>query len=84
MQMKTHLLVIDTSAGNCAVALFHIAEQKVVARSSEMLERGQADVLMPRVETLLEKAGIFYPNLARVGVVNGPGSFYNLNPCFAL
>ncbi|MEM1297764.1 MAG: tRNA (adenosine(37)-N6)-threonylcarbamoyltransferase complex dimerization subunit type 1 TsaB [Pseudomonadota bacterium] len=65
------ILGIDTSAGQCAVAL---VGDWVWARS-EAMQRGHAEALFPMIEAVLAEAGVGYADLTRVGVCTGPGSF---------
>ncbi len=39
------------------------------------MERGHAEALMPMIEAALAEAGIGYPELSRIAVCTGPGSF---------
>lgn len=66
------ILAIDTSAGQCAVALLGVAEPVAECRS---MERGHAEHLFPMIDTVLGRAGIGYENLDRIAVCTGPGSF---------
>ncbi len=70
--MTQPLLVIDTVGPWCAAAL------DVAGRLHEAgaeIGRGHAEVLAPMVEGLLTEAGLAAPELARIGVNTGPGSF---------
>ncbi|MEM6971705.1 MAG: tRNA (adenosine(37)-N6)-threonylcarbamoyltransferase complex dimerization subunit type 1 TsaB [Pseudomonadota bacterium] len=70
------ILGIDTSAGQCAVAL--LAGGRVAASAAETLSRGHAERLFPMIETVLERAGIGPSGLGRIAVCTGPGSFTGL------
>jgi len=66
------ILGIDTSAGQCAVAL--LAGERVVVRAAAMA-RGHAEALFPMIDEVLAEAGAGPDALARIGVCTGPGSF---------
>ncbi|MEO1469219.1 MAG: tRNA (adenosine(37)-N6)-threonylcarbamoyltransferase complex dimerization subunit type 1 TsaB [Pseudomonadota bacterium] len=70
------ILGIDTSAGQCAVAL--IAGDSIVARAVEPMARGHAERLFPLIETALAEAGFGLESLNRIAVCTGPGSFTGL------
>lgn len=65
------ILAIDTSAGQCAVALAGAQTKTQVER----MERGHAEALMPMIE---EITGGNYAQVTRVAVCTGPGSFTGL------
>lgn len=66
------LLAFDTSAAHCAAALLC---DGVVSVTSEAMDKGQAERLMPLLEELLAKAGIGWRDLGAVAVGTGPGNF---------
>ena len=66
------ILAIDTSAGQCAVALLGAGEP--VSERAEM-DRGHAEALFPMIEAVLARAGAAYPDVTRIAVCTGPGSF---------
>ncbi|MEM7668414.1 MAG: tRNA (adenosine(37)-N6)-threonylcarbamoyltransferase complex dimerization subunit type 1 TsaB [Pseudomonadota bacterium] len=66
------ILGIDTSAGQCAVAL---AGPKGVDVRIEEMERGHAERLFPMID---EVTGGDYSQLIRIVVCTGPGSFTGL------
>ncbi|MFK7944872.1 MAG: tRNA (adenosine(37)-N6)-threonylcarbamoyltransferase complex dimerization subunit type 1 TsaB [Paracoccaceae bacterium] len=65
------ILGIDTSAGQCAVALVG----KAVTSHAEPMHRGHAEALFPMIEAALAETGGSYDDLTRVAVCTGPGSF---------
>ena len=69
------ILGIDTSAGQCAIALVDGA--RTWTRAEEMT-RGHAERLFPMIEDLLAEAGAGAADLSRVAVCTGPGSFTGL------
>lgn len=70
------ILGIDTSGAQCAVALVIAAAdgERVVSRA-EPMQRGHAEALMPMIEAVLAEAGAGFPDLLRIAVCTGPGSF---------
>ncbi|SFB18056.1 tRNA threonylcarbamoyl adenosine modification protein YeaZ [Poseidonocella pacifica] len=67
------ILAFDTSAAHCAAAL--LRGETVLASTAEEMTRGQAERLMPVMETLMAEAGINWPQLNAIGVGIGPGNF---------
>lgn len=67
------ILGIDTSAGQCAVALF--ASDGRVWQRAEPMDRGHAEALFPMIDAVLSDAGVALGDLARIAVCTGPGSF---------
>lgn len=65
------ILGIDTSSGQCAVAL--VGDQVVVR--NEPMVRGHAEALFPMIDAVLAEAGVHFHDLTRIGVCTGPGSF---------
>jgi tRNA threonylcarbamoyladenosine biosynthesis protein TsaB len=65
------ILAFDTSAAHCAAALL-IGDR--VSHRLEVMDKGQAERLMPMLESLLAESGIGWPDLAAIGVGTGPGN----------
>jgi tRNA threonylcarbamoyladenosine biosynthesis protein TsaB len=70
------LLVIDTCLAACQAAVLR-ADGSLVARS-EPMERGHQERLAGLVAETLAEAGLAFPDLSRLGVTVGPGSFTGL------
>jgi len=66
------LLALDTSLEACSVAV--LAADRVTVRS-EPLARGHAERIMPMIGAVMAEAGVGYPDLGRIAVTIGPGSF---------
>jgi tRNA threonylcarbamoyladenosine biosynthesis protein TsaB len=67
------ILAVDTALGACSVAI--LAGEKTLAHSFEEMARGHAERLAPMVEETMAKAGITFPQLDRLAVTIGPGTF---------
>jgi len=67
------ILAFDTSAAHCAAALLN--EDVVLAERFEAMKRGQAERLMPLLETLLADRGVTWRDLTALVVGIGPGNF---------
>ena len=67
------ILAFDCSGPACSVALWRDGE--VLATERELMERGQAEALMPMIDRIMKAAGVGYGDLARIAVTVGPGSF---------
>jgi tRNA threonylcarbamoyladenosine biosynthesis protein TsaB len=66
------LLVIDTAAAHCAVAVFS-GDGAPLAQRVEPMTRGHAERLMPMIAEALAEAGL--PRADAVAVCTGPGGF---------
>ncbi|MGF1444699.1 MAG: tRNA (adenosine(37)-N6)-threonylcarbamoyltransferase complex dimerization subunit type 1 TsaB [Pikeienuella sp.] len=67
------ILGIDTAAGQCAVAL--VDGGAVRAQRAERMARGHAEALWPMIDFALAEARAGYPDITRISVCTGPGSF---------
>lgn len=69
------ILAIDTSAGQCAVAL--VGDGRNIHRA-EAMQRGHAEALFPMIGQILSDAGAVWPDVERIAVCTGPGAFTGL------
>lgn len=67
------VLGFDTSAAHCAAALL-LPDGTVLSRF-EAMEKGQAERLLPLLESLLAEAGLGWGELTRLAIGTGPGNF---------
>ncbi len=67
------ILAFDTSVAACSVALWR--DGHVLAAAREVMEQGQAEALMPLIESVMNQGSVKYADLDRVAVTVGPGSF---------
>jgi len=67
------VLGIDTALGACSAAL--IRDGEVLARRFESMERGHAERLFPMLGEIFDEAGVDWPDMDRIVVTVGPGSF---------
>lgn len=67
------ILAFDCSGPACSVAVWR--DGAVLAQERELMERGQAEALMPMIDRVMKAAGVGYGDLARIAVTVGPGSF---------
>ncbi|MFB2595614.1 tRNA (adenosine(37)-N6)-threonylcarbamoyltransferase complex dimerization subunit type 1 TsaB [Paracoccus sp. p4-l81] len=73
MRSDPTVLAFDTSAAHCAAAL--LRGGAIVASVVEAMDKGQAERLMPLLQSLLAGAGIGWGDLDGIGVGVGPGNF---------
>ncbi len=73
--MSEPLLAIDTAAPRLQLAL--LVDQRVDTLVEDM-PQGQAERIMPAIGELLARNGVGYPDLRRIAVTTGPGSFTGL------
>jgi tRNA threonylcarbamoyl adenosine modification protein YeaZ len=72
-----HVLAIDTALEACAAAVFDTERGTLASESLPML-RGHAEALMPLIARVMQKSGVPFTALDRIGVTTGPGSFTGL------
>lgn len=69
------LLAIDTASTLCAACIYDSAAQKELGRAVLDLGKGHAERLMDVVHDAMAQAGVDFPELERIAVAVGPGSF---------
>ena len=67
------ILAFDTSAAHCAAAV--VSGSRILAQRVELMDKGQAERLMPLLAELLAEAQVGYAGLSAIGVGTGPGNF---------
>jgi tRNA threonylcarbamoyl adenosine modification protein YeaZ len=72
------VLAIDTALAACSVAVLDSEQGGIIASESVPMERGHAEALIPLLARLMAGAGLAFPDLDRVVVTTGPGSFTGL------
>ena len=70
------LLAIDTVAPRLQLAL--LRADGTVDTSIDEIAQGQAELIFPRIDALLQRNGQTYADLSRIAVTTGPGSFTGL------
>lgn len=73
MPPEALILGFDTSAAHCAAAL--LSGDRLIAARVEVMEKGQAERLVPMLEEVLAEGGIGWRDLAALAVCTGPGNF---------
>lgn len=72
-----NVLAFDTCLTACSVAVraerAGIAPR--IAAEHRMMETGHAEALLPMIERAMREAGLAFPELQRIVVTNGPGTF---------
>ncbi len=67
------ILAFDTSAAHCAAAL--LRGDQVLGSLCELMDKGQAERLVPMLEGLLADCGVVWGDLSAIAVGTGPGNF---------
>jgi tRNA threonylcarbamoyladenosine biosynthesis protein TsaB len=70
------VLGFDCAGRGCSAAVLRDGE--VGARRAEVMERGQAEALLPMISAVLEEAGVAATVLDLIAVTTGPGAFTGL------
>ncbi|MBD3653606.1 tRNA (adenosine(37)-N6)-threonylcarbamoyltransferase complex dimerization subunit type 1 TsaB [Kangiella sp.] len=77
----SNILVIDTSTEACSVAL-QVGD--TVYSDYKVAPRQHGELVLPMVDSLLEKAQIKLPDLDVIGYGQGPGAFTGLRICISI
>jgi tRNA threonylcarbamoyladenosine biosynthesis protein TsaB len=67
------VLAVDTALKACSVALIY--GETVLARATEIMDRGHAERIAPMTREVMDSAGARLASLDRIVVTTGPGSF---------
>jgi len=67
------ILAVDTALGACSVAL--LRGEEILAHIFEPMDRGHAERLAPMVDEAMTQANLDFPELDRLAVTTGPGTF---------
>ena len=70
------ILALDTCLDACSAAVWE--DGRVLAAAGEPMTRGHQERLAPMVAEVMTRAGAAYPDLDRIAVTVGPGSFTGL------
>lgn len=73
MQNAPVILAIDTALGACSAAI--VQGGVILGESEEPVPGRQSRVLVPMIESLLEKAGLAYKDMGAIACTLGPGGF---------
>jgi tRNA threonylcarbamoyladenosine biosynthesis protein TsaB len=72
------VLAIDTALAACSAAVLDTEYGGIVASESLPMIRGHAEALMPLLRRVMDDAGLAFPDIDRIAVTTGPGSFTGL------
>ena len=72
------ILAIDTALDHCAAAILDTSSATMRAQETLPMKRGHAEALMPLIARVMRQSGIGFPDLDRIAVTTGPGSFTGL------
>jgi tRNA threonylcarbamoyladenosine biosynthesis protein TsaB len=72
------VLAIDTALAACSAAVLDTVYGGIIAGDSLPMVRGHAEALMPLLQRVMDEANLAYPDIDRVAVTTGPGSFTGL------
>lgn len=73
MVKARRLLALDCAGSSCSVALWD--QGRVRARRHRAMGRGQAEQLVPMIESAMAEAGAEFAQLDAIAVTRGPGGF---------
>ena len=72
------VLAIDTALAACSAAVLDTEYGGIVASESLPMLRGHAEALLPLLQRVMQQAGLSFPDIDRIAVTTGPGSFTGL------
>ncbi|MGE0237147.1 MAG: tRNA (adenosine(37)-N6)-threonylcarbamoyltransferase complex dimerization subunit type 1 TsaB [Parvibaculaceae bacterium] len=78
------LLAFDTSMAALSAAVYDPAREDILAARFMRMERGHADALAPMIKAVMDEAGCAFPDLTRIGVTLGPGTFTGVRTGIAM
>ena len=76
------VLAFDTSAAHCAAAL--LCNGAIIGSTFETMQKGQAEALVPLIQTLLAETQTSLHKIGRIGVGLGPGNFTGIRISISL
>jgi len=76
------VLAFDTSAAHCAAAL--LCNGVILGTRFEAMQKGQAEALVPLIQTLLAETQTSLYKIGRIGVGLGPGNFTGIRISISL
>ena len=76
------VLAFDTSAAHCAAAL--LCNGAILGSTFERMQKGQAEALVPLIQTLLAETQTNLLKIGRIGVGLGPGNFTGIRISISL
>ena len=76
------VLAFDTSAAHCAAAL--LCNGAILGSTFETMQKGQAEALVPLIQTLLAETQTNLHKIGRIGVGLGPGNFTGIRISISL
>src|ERR1700721_300702 len=72
------VLAIDTALAACSAPVLDTEHGAIVASESLPMLRGHAEALMPLLQRVMHQARLSFPDIDRIAVTTGPGSFTGL------
>jgi len=75
------ILAFDCAGAQCAAAI--LTDGAVTAEKRIVAERGHAQLLIPLLVELVERAGLTFADIDRLAVTTGPGSFTGIRVALA-
>jgi tRNA threonylcarbamoyl adenosine modification protein YeaZ len=73
--LPMRILAFDTTLGACSAAVFDAVAGRILAQAWEAIERGHAEALVGMVRGVLDRSGATLPEIDRIAVTIGPGTF---------
>lgn len=70
------ILALDTSMSACCAGLYR--DGKTLAERHEIMNRGQAERLVPMIDELIKESHIHYNDIDLIACTHGPGAFTGL------
>ena len=68
-----YILALDSAANSLSIALSH--HNKIIGEETIAPSSNQSEILIPKVQEMLEQNNLYYEDLGLITTTNGPGSF---------
>ncbi len=76
-----YILAFDTTAAACSIVLRQ--DDKVLSRFCQVMDFGQAEVLIPQIKNMLEQHNLNFADIDLLLICVGPGSFTGVRASIA-
>ncbi|GJL85347.1 MAG: tRNA (adenosine(37)-N6)-threonylcarbamoyltransferase complex dimerization subunit type 1 TsaB [Micavibrio sp.] len=77
MEKISTILALDTAMSGCCVAVYDVQSKASFSKTEAMI-RGQAEVLVPMIQSVVAESGHSFDDIDLIATTKGPGAFTGL------